>query len=311
MLWATIALAWVVLVALSLAFLAVLRGSRTTVDVSPQRSEWINPGLLALSDALPPIAGFTALALLILAPSGFGTLRVDLFMHHTAMVGLFTFLTFALYLQFEGQIRIRKREDSERIWKVYRNLYVLTKLAPGPCALVLLLSGFALIGRNVPIWAAAEGNVGKGLALGRNENGWLVWLVLMLAIMAADGICFYTRKCRLMMKSAYESSNLSLGKTGFWEFGKNLHLFLHFASFPFVFLLGCFRPAWNPQGLCFRTAEGWVRVRLESWHGLSNLLASVPDWSARSAAVITAVIPVIVIAACFGLLWRATRRGAN
>lgn len=173
-------------------------------------------------------SGFLLAALLFLTrdvqPVG-----TPLVTHRCALVALAGFLLCAQHLQVRAVVACIRGEDAGRCLIAYQRLRRLTEVAPAPIALVLLASGLRLVAQ-----------FGHSL-----REGWLLVLVSAFGFLFFDGILGFTPLVRDLHRCAVRSVELgddqdlrrkALGAPA------NATFLVHFASLPFLVLVGWFRP---------------------------------------------------------------------
>jgi uncharacterized membrane protein len=198
-------------------------------------------GVAKLGMFLPPVIVVSILLLFFLTPiSEDQPLPLWRYMyahwlHHIGFGLLFVFLVTVQYLQIEAKLRITFNHPMTSIARTYYRMWLITELLPAPSALLLGLSGFRLIRET-------------GVSL---ETGWVFWLVTFFGVLFWDGIFFFTNDARALKNEALTACHQGKGAAEFSTQSRNFMrdtlLFLHFASFPFIFQIGALRPdCWSP-----------------------------------------------------------------
>ncbi len=179
--------------------------------------------LVALFHGLLPVFCVTTCLAAFLAAPGRSPLfhKLTLWTHHASVLLLFLFLIAAEYWQVEGWWRMRRGGVAESVAGSFRRLWVLTEIVPAPIALTIFLTGLRLI------WEAPEANSPARL--------WLFGMVVGFSVFFWDGIFGYQPIVRRMWGAA----EAGVPKVG--GVADTVQLFLHFLSWPLVFMLGLFR----------------------------------------------------------------------
>jgi len=188
----------------------------------------------ALGNILPAAVVLGSTVLLVLLPaSGIissTSLALPLWLHRFGLCLLFTFLIVGQYLQIEAWIKVRRGYDAKSIAITCRRLKYLTELMPAPAALMILLSGLKLIYQG-------------GYSV---SSGWVFYLVSFFSLMFIDGLVHYRPHARKLMdvsaRAEHTPDKIGELTTALSDWFSRIRLFLHFASFPFLFLLGYFKP---------------------------------------------------------------------
>jgi hypothetical protein len=217
--------------------------------------------LVALfSSTLPAFSAATCLAAFAAVPAREPAFhRIVLGAHIASISALFLFLVAAEYLQAEAWFRIRRRFSILSVAASYRRLWVITKIAPAPIALMVFLTGLRLI------WDSPQPN--------SPVNLWLVGLIIGFGLFFWDGILGYQPIVRRMWeywKQLRDAGTVIADAAPMPCYLRDtLQLTLHFLSWPIVFLLGFFRwsavtPLTAPiSNLIYRLASlstGWPEV---------------------------------------------------
>jgi hypothetical protein len=175
---------------------------------------------------LPVFCVFTCLAAFLAVPGRAPLFhKMILWTHHASVLLLFLFLLAAEYWQVEGWWRIRCGEGAESAAASFRRLWVLTEIVPAPIALTIFLTGLRLI------WEAPATNSPARL--------WLFGMVVGFSVFFWDGIFGYQPIVRRMWEEWERAAAARVSKVG--GVADAVQLFLHFLSWPLVFLLGLFR----------------------------------------------------------------------
>jgi hypothetical protein len=184
-------------------------------------------GLLLTFFALTPVADDQPLPL--------WRLTYAHWLHHIGFGLLFLFLICAQYLQIEAKLHMARNHSMIQVTRAYYRLWLITELLPAPAALLLCLTGFRLIRET-------------GASLTSN---WVFWLVTFFGLLFWDGIFYFTNDTRRMKNAAVAALQQGMTASEFAaesrNFTRDTLLFLHFASFPFIFQIGALRPdCWAP-----------------------------------------------------------------
>jgi hypothetical protein len=232
------------------------------------------------SNLLIPFAASTALLCCCFGGRHSISAVLALWLHHSAIWALFIFLVVAEALQWEAFWRQRCKNTTEEIAATYRRLWIWTKIVPAPVALTLLITGLRLL------WQSADQNSISQL--------WLFALVSIFAVLFFDGICGFTplvtNTYRRWQNAAVRGFAPEEVRHHFSRRSDRLQLAAHAVSWPFVFMIGVFRPS-SSHGLSslFRAGEGQlghilpdgfpqVVLALAWW-----LAIGIVIWQARSA----------------------------
>jgi hypothetical protein len=217
----------------------------------------------------------TSLAVAFVMPIFFhlSTLGAVKWIHHIGVVLLGAFLAAALYFQIEIWMKRYKEAEMESVRRSYCYWRNLTELLPAPAALMILSSGMALIYYE------------PGYSIGR---GWIFALIVVLAVMMADGIFGYTRRLRLLLHSAdiavSNSQPLNVFVKSACRTSVEMTFLAHSLSFPFVVVFPAFKIAdsYSPAStllsiLHVENNGGWSQVwpALVLFAGLFLIVAAV------------------------------------
>lgn len=229
----------------------------------------------ALGALLPAFAATTCLGAFVLHPHRAAATRlVTLWAHHASFIALFAFLLAAQFLQIEAWWKRRLARPVASISNTYDRLWVLTELCPGAIAATILLTGLRLIWESPNVDYPAQ--------------AWLAMIMILFGFFSFDGVAGFTpivRTWRTRWRTAAEAGQAP--RSDRWgEVGDCVQLFVHFASWPAVFLLGLKR--YDPPN--------WVSAWLA---GLGHDLAFLPTgwgpvvialsmWASTGAAVVGA-----------------------
>jgi hypothetical protein len=212
---------------------------------------------------LPVFCVATCLAAFLAAPGRSPVFhKMTLWTHHASVLLLFLFLLAAEYWQVEGWWRRRRGGSVESVAGSFRRLWILTETAPAPIALTVLLTGLRLV------WETPEANSPARL--------WLFGMVAGFSVFFWDGICGYQPIVRRMWVASRQAAEAGVAKVG--GVADAVQLFLHFLSWPLVFLFGLFRweavtpftrPVSQIVGSLHALPRGWpeVAVALLIWIG--------------------------------------------
>lgn len=218
--------------------------------------------LLLLGMILPPISILINLTVLLIFPLlGIEAARLTLWLHRFGIFLMGTFLISGQYLQIEGWYKLWRNQNSESILRTYTHLHYITEMMPAPAALILLFSGLGLI-------YFGEQSI---------STGWLFYLLGIFSFMFIDGITHYLPRTRALrsvaMRSACTSNVNEELRSCMKDWFQNSRLFLHYVSFPFVFLLGHLKPHLsNP----FATFIVWLESQIRSIETLSPFYKVIP-----------------------------------
>jgi hypothetical protein len=189
--------------------------------------------------------------------------RTVLILHHTSFVMLFLFLLGAEYLQLEAWIKIRRASVPATIALSFRRLWVLTELAPGSVAPVILLTGLRLI------WDTPQPNSPGKI--------WLFVIIVAFGLFFFDGLLGYTPIVQRwhVFWSDCAGPYAPAHATRCVRTGDCLQLLLHCVSWPFLFLLGLWQYDVPSSGIA--NWVDWCNQRL-------NFLSA--SWSAVAVALL-------------------------
>lgn len=154
--------------------------------------------------------------------------NIILWTHHASILLLFLFLVVAEYLQLEAWLRTRRGSSAASVAQCIRALWGLSEIAPAPIALTIFLTGLRLI------WDIPQ--------LNSPANGWLSILILAFSFFFWDGMLGYRPIVRQLWNEWKRREEQSAQSSGTLSFSQGrvgaAQLFLHFLSWPFVFLVG-------------------------------------------------------------------------
>jgi len=249
--------------------------------------------VIALTNLMIPFAITTCLLGFVLTPgqqaiadpSSLGLHNRDFWksVHHLAIWLLFIFLATSQYLQCVAFLKYRN--NSKDIAGLYEKLWVLTKIVPPATALTILLSGLRLV------WQT-PGN--PSLPGGGNSMAWgyLQALIVIFSVLFFDGVFSYTSIVENMRDRARK------GDRNPQTFGGALLLFLHFLSWPVVFVLGLE----HPRSTTFLTGP----IEAVEYH-LKGMPSGWPD--AISGLLLWGIAGVTFLAlrTLFNRLWKVIR----
>jgi hypothetical protein len=180
---------------------------------------------------LPAFAAVSLLLMFAAFPARGPALRPVLWIHRTAFSCLFLFLAFAQYLQEQARWR-SLYHNRAAVARSVKRLWILSEVAPAPIAVAILLTGLRLI------WEVPANTP---------DNFWLLAIILSFSFFFFDGIFGYQPIVRRMWQQwsrwLDDETAVCVGKN-WWPSIDRLQLFIHFASWPLVFVLGTTR--WNP-----------------------------------------------------------------
>lgn len=205
----------------------------------------VSAARIVLLQRISLVVGVLLATLLLSAPEAPppGMARVA---HRCALVVLGTFLLAALYLQIRTVVAFHRSESVTRLARDYERLWQITEVAPAPTALVLLASGVRM-------------TTDHGHSL---REGWLLVLTVAFGILFFDGILGFTPLVRDLHRRARDTVEMrEVGRLRerSLSIAANATLLLHFSSFPFLVLMGWFRPAIpNPFAGLVGGVEQWA-----------------------------------------------------
>jgi hypothetical protein len=233
-------------------------------------------------NVLPAFVVTTWIAGFFVVPVGDPLIReITLWAHHTSFLTLFLFLIAAEFFQMEAWWKIRRAAPSESVAASYWRLWALTEIVPAPVALTIFFTGLRLI-REAP-------------EMNSPSTFWLLTLILSFSILFWDGIFAYTPIVRSLRERWREASieRLPAGSAVRTIRGtsESVQLFLHFISWPFVFLLGVYR--WDFPNRMSDSAAAF-EARLSS-------LGFSAGWPQVATAVLLWVLMGVVVGLARGL----------
>lgn len=220
---------------------------------------WLSDAVVtALGMWLPPLTLGVSLSYIVLALTRFDAadaFRGLLWMHRIAVGGLGSFLLLGQYLQLEGLVKDHRGHGAPSLARTYRRFRLITELMPAPSALMILLSGLALMYRG---------------QYALSSHDWLFYLVTFWAFFFGDGLLGYLPQTRTFLRLALAAipnpQRMQELRAVMRQRVSTLLMLVHFLSFPCVVYLGYFKPH-VPHPL------GSLLLALE--HACSPLLAAV------------------------------------
>jgi hypothetical protein len=220
-------------------------------------------------------AATTSLAVFVAIPvRSMRFLLVTLWIHHAAFWSLFAFLAVAEFFQIEAWWRIRQGRSTPTVSAAYHRLWILTEIVPAPIAVTIFLTGLRLI------WELPERNSPSSV--------WLFGLVLGFGFFFFDGIFGYTPIVAGFhdhwRRATENSAPVAIAAQEYRRPLERAQLFVHFLSWPFVFLLGL--SGWNPPNpitACIASFERWLGFLPRGW---APVTVAVILWASMGTAVI-------------------------
>ncbi len=205
-----------------------------------------------------------------------GFFRIDTFnilkwIHHVGVVLLGAFLAAALYFQLEIHMKVNRGFPLASLRHSYQRWRELTEVVPAPAAIMILVSGMALV------YARSGFSVARG---------WIFTLIVALAVMMADGIFAYSCDLRRLLMVADLAVNEDWSSEEFVcttrNRGREIRLFLHSLSYPFVVIFPAFR-------ICDSRSPVGPIMRRAGIHELAG-------WSQLWPSLVLFVIPFLTVA---------------
>jgi hypothetical protein len=213
----------------------------------------------AMAALMKAFVAASCLVLFSALPRGTAAWTLVLWMHHAAFSMLLFFLIAAQFLQAEAGWRIHTGSPAGDVATTFRRLWILTELAPAPIAMAILATGLRLI------WEAPAAN--------RPSQPWLFALLVAFSFFFWDGILGYQPIVRELRRHWVAADRRGIATAAAFKGSKmgrrTAQLSAHLVSFPFVFLLGLFKPDFhNPlagavariEHLMSGAAPGWPEV---------------------------------------------------
>lgn len=254
---------------LGLAFLLSRRPASDAVAIS--------------SNLLPPLVLLTCAIVFYLVPRG-STPPFVRWMHHIGFGGLFVFLTCGSALHLQATMQRARRASPADIAQTLRRWWCLTELMPAPSALLILVTGLRLI------YDAPQTN--------SLREGWLFWLVNSFALFFWDGLLGYRSTVR-DLHAAWEAGGAQPASR---MSGREFILVVHAVSFPFILLIGAYKPD-LPQPFSSQIVAG------EEW--LSGLPPGFPQVAIAVAVIVAVGLGVAALRRGKGIPSLSTARETN
>ena len=239
-----------------ISFVAYLVVRSDRLSEKQYRAYFSDNFLTLLSGILPITCIICTIILLIKLPSD----NVKWF-HLFGVSLLFIFLVLGQYLQIEALVKASRHLNIQTIARTYRRFWVLVETIPALAAIIIHLTGFYLIHKG-------------GFSI---SSGWLFYLVGGFNLMFIDALLSY----RPYIKELASTSRMAINDSGKREelnliikdWLKNGVLVLHFASLPFLFLIGYLKPNFkNPIASFFLLLEKEIGYTV-----LSNYSKVIPS----------------------------------
>ncbi len=162
------------------------------------------------------------------------TTNVVLWYHRFGVALLGDFLLAALVFQFKYSFQSKNWNHIHQARAVFTKWLWITETMPGPAAIIILFTGLQRVA-TVP-----------GYSL---NQGWILFLVAILAIMMSDGIFSYTPAVRDLASLSEQGDNIPAFLENSRSRLRDLKLFIHSLSFPIVLLFPTWRIASNLNAL--------------------------------------------------------------